>query len=150
MSDVNPHALQELADLGVHVTVNNNIVAEKADILLLCTKPDHALPALRAAAPSLRPSTLVVSIAAGLPLAALEGALPKGTRVARVMPNTPALVGLAASAFAMGTNCNEEDARKVQALMDSVGVGQTHNTADDRSTHPLRRSSAASHVSRPC
>ena len=44
-------------------------------------------------APFLKPRAPVLSIAAGVPVAVIEAHLPPGTRVVRVMPNTPALVG---------------------------------------------------------
>jgi hypothetical protein len=65
---------------------------------------------------------LVISIAAGIPLASLEGALPPGTRCARVMPNTPVLVGEGASVYAMGGAATEADAGVVDAMLGSVGL----------------------------
>lgn len=47
--------------------------------------------------------------------------LPPKSRVIRVMPNTPAVVRAAASAFSMGTACKEGDAEIVKDLLSTVG-----------------------------
>ena len=39
----------------------------------------------------------------------------------RVMPNTPCLIGQAASAYVLGTHATDDDAQKTYALMSSVG-----------------------------
>lgn len=64
---------------------------------------------------------LIISIAAGVTLATLESALP-GHRVIRVMPNTPCLVGEAASAFSLGKHATDADRTLVKTLLDAVGL----------------------------
>jgi len=64
---------------------------------------------------------LLVSIAAGVTLSALEGSLGGEAKVIRVMPNTPALVGASASAFALGSNATRDDAELASKLLGSVG-----------------------------
>lgn len=65
---------------------------------------------------------LVVSIAAGITISAIEAAVPPGTRVLRVMPNTPALVGVGASAIAAGTHATDDDLAWAMSMFESVGV----------------------------
>jgi pyrroline-5-carboxylate reductase len=67
--------------------------------VLLAVKPQTMAAALPRVAPLAGPDTLFLSIAAGLPLAWFEAALPRGTPVARAMPNTPAAVGRGISAL---------------------------------------------------
>lgn len=64
----------------------------------------------------------VVSIAAGVTVATIESALPEGTPVLRVMPNTPALVGLGASAVAPGSSASADDLAWARGILDSIGV----------------------------
>lgn len=64
----------------------------------------------------------VLSIAAGVPLAALEAAAGPGVAVIRSMPNTPALVGEGASALAGGTSATEEDLAWAEQILASVGT----------------------------
>ena len=77
---------------------------------------------LAEARPHFTDKHLLVSIAAGVTLARMESVLPPGARVVRVMPNTPALVGASASAFALGKSAIAEDGQLAQKLFSSVGV----------------------------
>lgn len=133
LSDLNPHttSLSELESLGAYVTSDNAAVASRSSVLFLATKPDAIVPALErlVADRHLRHDTLVVSIAAGVTLAALEAATPVGTRLVRVMPNTPALVGLSASAYTLGRHCTKDDAFVVQTMLDSIGTGTKRQIA---------------------
>jgi hypothetical protein len=65
---------------------------------------------------------LVISIAAGVTLAQLQAPLAEGTRVVRVMPNTPAMVGASATAYALGSGCQPADGPWVNRLFSAVGV----------------------------
>jgi len=85
-------------------------------------KPDQTLPLLQEVRKHFGERHLLISIAAGVPLAKLEDALPGGARLVRVMPNTPALVGASASAFALGKSALPEDGALAQRLFSSVGV----------------------------
>lgn len=95
--------------------------ARRADVLVVAVKPQDIDPLLAELAPVVGPSTLVVSLAAGLPTSLYEEALPAGVPVVRVMPNTPLLVGEAMSAIAAGTHAGEEHMDLVEALLSSVG-----------------------------
>lgn len=81
-------------------------VANKADVIVIAVKPYGVVPVLQEISPVIdaagSSTKVVVSIAAGITLEAIEGALPNGTRVVRCMPNTPCLVGEAAVGFARG------------------------------------------------
>lgn len=63
----------------------------------------------------------VLSIAAGVPVSAMEAELPAGTRVLRAMPNTPALVGAGASALAGGSLADDDDVAWATAVLGAVG-----------------------------
>ena len=56
-----------------------------------------------------------------MPLGRIENALPAGIRVVRVMPNTPCLVGQAASAYTGGRWARGEDLERVGKIFSSVG-----------------------------
>ena len=95
--------------------------AARSDIVVLAVKPQDITPVLAELAPALRPGTLVVSLCAGLPTALFEGALPAGTPVVRVMPNTPMLVGEAMSAISAGTHATDDQLATVEKMLASVG-----------------------------
>ncbi len=105
---------------GVTV-VSNAQAAERADTLVLVVKPQDMGVVLAEVAGSIRPGTLVVSLAAGVTTAYLEKRLPAGTPCVRVMPNTPALVDQGMAAVAAGTSCDEEHLERAEALLRAVG-----------------------------
>jgi pyrroline-5-carboxylate reductase len=110
------------AEIGAKTVVANIDVAKFANILILATKPDQVPAALAEISASFTKNHLLISIAAGVTLAKLEGALPAGSRVIRVMPNTPALVGEGASAFTLGKSATTADGELAKKLLSAVGV----------------------------
>ncbi len=122
-SDVVPAAGQAFAQAtGAQVLADNEAVAAAAEVLILAVKPDQVASVLAQLRPVLSAERhLLVSIAAGIPLAAMESAAP-GQRFIRVMPNAPALVGASASAFVTGSAARAEDARTAARLLESVGL----------------------------
>jgi pyrroline-5-carboxylate reductase len=96
---------------------------EGCEVILLCTKP-HDIPAALAAASESSGGNplLVISIAAGITIAALEAAAAGSIRIIRAMPNTPALVGKGAAGYCLGTRATCEDAETARLLLGSVGL----------------------------
>lgn len=122
-TDTRKERLDELhAKHGVRVGQDNAEAAGWADVVVLSTKPqvfDRLLPDV---ARGVRGETLVISIAAGVPVAAIEALLPPATRVVRTMPNTPCLVDAGATAIAAGSYASAEDVELARKLFASVGV----------------------------
>ena len=109
-------------ETGVRFTNDNVGLVESSDIVVLAVKPQVMDAVLKEIAVAPLEGKVMVSIAAGVPLSRIEGLLPDGTRVVRVMPNTPCLVGQAASAYAGGRWAREEDLERVGKILSSVGV----------------------------
>jgi pyrroline-5-carboxylate reductase len=109
-------------EVGCKVTGWNGEVADFANLLIIAVKPDQVESVLRELAGKISEQHVVISIAAGVTLARLAAVLQSGMRVVRVMPNTPALVGASASAFALGGSASNEDAVLVQKIFSAVGV----------------------------
>jgi pyrroline-5-carboxylate reductase len=121
-SDVEASARQEFERATGGRTTGSNLEARaSAEVLFLAVKPDQVSGVLNELRPVTSDQHLTVSIAAGIRLAQLEAGLADGARVARVMPNTPALVGASASAFTVGRWATRADAALVQRLMGAVG-----------------------------
>jgi pyrroline-5-carboxylate reductase len=97
--------------------------AAGADVVVVAVKPHLVAGVLTDLTPTLRPESLVVSIAAGVSLERLAAALPEGQPVVRVMPNTPSLVGKGVSGIAPGPSATPEQAKQVVELMEAVGIG---------------------------
>ncbi len=122
-SDPHDAARKHFADeIGAKVAASNVEVAKFANVLILATKPDQVAAALAEISGAFTKNHLLISIAAGVTLAKLEAALPAGARVIRVMPNTPALVGAGASAFALGKSATAADGELAKKLLSAVGV----------------------------
>jgi pyrroline-5-carboxylate reductase len=121
-SDPLPPARASLeAETGIAVFESNLAVAERSDVLVLAVKPQSMRGVLHELRPAVSEKHLVISIAAGITITSLvEGLGPSG-RVVRVMPNTPALVGEGASAYALGPRVGPEDEAVVQACLAAVG-----------------------------
>ena len=92
-----------------------------ADVVVVATKPADVAASLESALPSLGTATLVVSIAAGVTLGSIEAVVP-GRPVVRAMPNTPALVGRAATAIAPGRHAGETDLALAERILGAVGL----------------------------
>jgi pyrroline-5-carboxylate reductase len=122
-SDPTPEARNSFAQsTGCATTASNPEVPRFATVVLLAVKPDQVAEVLAEIRPHCTADHLVVSIAAGVSLRQIEESLPAGMRVVRAMPNTPALVGAAATAFATGQGASAEDARLVATLFSAAGL----------------------------
>jgi pyrroline-5-carboxylate reductase len=109
-------------ELGCKTTGWNVEVVDFAEVLIVAVKPDQVEGVLHELAGKITDEHLIMSIAAGVTLARLAGSLQAGARIIRVMPNTPALVGASASAFAVGGSATAEDAALAQTIFSAVGV----------------------------
>ncbi len=122
-SDVVPAAAEAFAaSTGGSIVDSNTAVADRSDVIVLSVKPQQMPEVLADLAPAVTSDHLVVSIAAGITLSTLAAALGSSTRLVRVMPNTPCLVGLSASAFAPGPAATDADAEQVARLLATVGI----------------------------
>jgi pyrroline-5-carboxylate reductase len=106
---------------GSKRAASNAEVVQQADVVFLAVKPQSFATAASEMKAAVTPQKLIVSILAGTTLAQLTAGL--GTqRIARVMPNTPALVGKGASGYACAAGCSPQDVEKVGQLLQAVGI----------------------------
>lgn len=110
-----------LRALGVNILASNLEVAAASDVLVLAVKPQAMPGVLAELEPVVGAAHLVISIAAGVPMATLAAGLGPKPRLARVMPNTPALVGEGAAGFALGANATADDEALVRRCFTAVG-----------------------------
>ncbi|MEW6594926.1 MAG: pyrroline-5-carboxylate reductase [Thermodesulfobacteriota bacterium] len=107
--------------IKTHATADK--VWQECEIVILAVKPQVVKAVLAESRELVTVSHLIISIAAGVPLALLEGCLSHcRARVVRVMPNTPALVLAAASALSPGRYATEKDLACAKAIFDAVGT----------------------------
>jgi pyrroline-5-carboxylate reductase len=121
--DPSPGAVQQLSELIPEVTIapSGEAVVAEADITFLAVKPQRMEAVARGVAPAVSDRSLIVSIAAGIPLARLAEWLGSD-RLIRVMPNTPCLVGDGASGYCAAAGATESDVEVVGSLLGSVGL----------------------------
>jgi len=107
---------------GIRTTQDNLAAAREADIVVLSVKPQAMDKLVVQVAPALDQRKLIISVAAGVPIAALERRLGAGARIIRTMPNTPSLVGAGACALSPGEHASEEDLAVASRIFQAVGI----------------------------
>ncbi len=121
-SDISEDTLEAIQNkYKVSTTTDNIEVARKSEIVIYATKPQILGSVLKETAGALDQSKLVISIAAGVPLAAIALGLQKELRLIRVMPNICAFVKESATAIAAGEFASKDDVALARAIFDSVG-----------------------------
>jgi pyrroline-5-carboxylate reductase len=121
LTDKIPAMAEELARrTGTRALPNNSNVAAEAEALILCVKPDDVPQALREAGDL--SGKLLLSIAAGVRLGRLREWSGGTPRLIRVMPNTPALIGQGAAAYAPGEGATDEDMEVADRIFGAIGL----------------------------
>jgi pyrroline-5-carboxylate reductase len=121
-TDIREDRLEELRGRYGVRTMQSNIEAVAAsEVVIYAVKPQLMAEVLKETADQLDMSKVVISIAAGVPLRAIESLLHKDLRLIRVMPNIAASVKESASALAAGKHARKEDVELAMAIFNSVG-----------------------------
>jgi len=120
--DVDTSRIQYLArTYGIQPSPDMGHLAGSKQLIVLAVKPQMMKSVLSDLRSHLSHHPLVISIAAGIPIADLIDGLVPGTRIIRVMPNTPALVLEGASAMARGPGVSDDDMAQALSLFRAVG-----------------------------
>jgi pyrroline-5-carboxylate reductase len=121
-SDVKAERLEQLrAAHGIRTTTDNHALVRESDVIVLSVKPQVIDKILAEVGGDVRKDQLIISVAAGVPIEAIEMRLPAGSHVVRSMPNTPATVQAGATAVAGGEHASEADLRLARQLFEAVG-----------------------------
>ena len=107
---------------GIQVLSDNDALCRLSDTVILAVKPQVCGSALKVIDAAQSAGKLFISIMAGVKSTAIEGMLGSGTRVVRVMPNTPSLVLAGASAISRGADATDEDLVLTRRIFDLVGT----------------------------
>ncbi len=122
VSDVSRASQERLAgELGCAGTCDNSEAVTGAAMVLIAVKPQYLDEAAAAFAPVLDAGVLVVSIAAGVTMARLEGLVGQHRKIVRVMPNLPAMVLAGMSSLTPNSNVSPEEIAYVKELFESFG-----------------------------
>ena len=120
-SDVMPERRQFMqTTYHIKTTGDNGELVAGSDILVLAVKPEVVSEVLRHIGPHTNDTKLVISIVAGLTVAAMATALGPGTRIVRTVPNTPVFVGEGMVALASDGPARDEDYAVTTAIFSPV------------------------------
>jgi pyrroline-5-carboxylate reductase len=123
--DLSDDRLKFWREAGLGATPGDNkSVCRSADLLVIAVKPQAVAGLLSDVASEIKDHHLIVSIAAGVTIARIEQLLGGKRRIVRVMPNTPCLVGAAASGISASHGVAADDLATVVKLFESVGVAR--------------------------
>ncbi|OEY66481.1 pyrroline-5-carboxylate reductase [Marinobacter sp. X15-166B] len=121
---------------GVSVTTDNRHCAEQGDVVVLAVKPQVMAQVCQDLAPVVQNTRpLVVSIAAGVTSDTLNAWLGGDLPVARVMPNTPSLVGKGAAGLSANDQVSEPQRQQVETIFSSIGTALW--VADESQLHAV-------------
>ncbi|MDR2800630.1 MAG: pyrroline-5-carboxylate reductase [Desulfovibrio sp.] len=118
----NPTAAAAAAASGISRAETAPALVEDADFVLIAVKPNYVAPLLREIEPKLRKDQLLLSIAAGVTLDSLREHSKGRCPAARIMPNTPALVGRGIFGLCFGSGVPEEKREAVRGLLKELGL----------------------------
>jgi len=113
---------------AIEVVADAAEAARRADFIVLAVKPQDAEKTVKSLGDLA--GKLLVSVCAGVTLKSLAAWAGAKAKIVRIMPNTPALVGCGATAYAAGKSATEADLARVEALFGAVG--EIHRVADEK------------------
>lgn len=121
-SDIRRQRLDEIqSQYGIHTSLDNGEVVNNADIIIFAVKPQILADVMKASSSTIDEQKLVISIAAGVPIAAMASWLPENTRLIRAMPNMCVMVQLGMTALVAGAHATAEDTQMTHEIFEAVG-----------------------------
>jgi len=107
--------------LGIETTLSNSQAVRKADMVLLCVKPQTVEEVLRQISDDLTPDHVIISVAASVTTQFMENILTKPVPVLRTMPNTPCFIKKGMTAIAPGRHATAEHVAQAQKIFNGIG-----------------------------
>ena len=111
------------SDFGIQTPTDNSDIVTQSDVLVLAVKPqviEEVLTPLSSLFDAHKP--LVISVAAGIPISSIETWANTNLAVIRVMPNTPALIGVGAAGLYANRRTSAEQRAAAESIIQSVGT----------------------------
>ncbi|QOC22420.1 pyrroline-5-carboxylate reductase [Wenzhouxiangella sp. AB-CW3] len=106
---------------GIEAHGENARAADGADVIMLAVKPQVMDSVLDSLKHSVRPETLVISVAAGVTLAQMARGLDGHRRSVRAMPNTPALYGAGITGMVADEGVTRDDRERTTQILGTAG-----------------------------
>lgn len=128
-TDVVPSVLKAAAKEGLKTAASTQELVDWADIVVVAVKPQVVDPVIADIAPAWKQDKILVSICAGVTIASYLQGLGDAAKVVRVMPNTPCLIGQAATAYDGSMQCEEWELELIHGIFAAVGKA-THRVPE--------------------
>ncbi|MEE1155574.1 MAG: pyrroline-5-carboxylate reductase [Acutalibacteraceae bacterium] len=122
--DLDTEKLNQMSQKGIITCTSANEVVDNCHFVVLAVKPQNYQEVLTGIKNSVKDSTIMVSIAAGISINYVLSTLEKNCGCVRVMPNTPLLLGCGATAVCPSENISDEDFAVVKSMFATSGVCQ--------------------------
>ncbi len=119
VSDRSEEALARYEAKGLFTCKDNNRVVARSELVFLAVKP-QVMPQVLSEIRQEAEGKIIVTIAAGIQVDTVAGALSGAKGVIRIMPNTPMLLGKGTIALCRGT-ATEEICQAVTGLLSGAG-----------------------------
>ncbi len=116
----NEYLMALVEETNINAALNNQQVVEQSNIVFICVKPQVFETTLQKLQTAFTRDHLVISIAAGVPLATIER-LTGNARCIRIMPNMPFQIGEGAAGYSLGTRNDNRDSEIVEIVFGSLG-----------------------------
>src|SRR5699024_10181996 len=112
-------AMEFKESLGVNVSYDDAELCADADYIVLASKPQNFKDVAKRIRPYLEEKTKLISVMAGIQILTIQEELGKGNSVARIMPNTNAMVQYSVNGIAFSDGFDNKD--ELIDLMASFG-----------------------------
>lgn len=124
--DLDREACEEKEKRYPQVSMTDSIgdLVAASEVIVVGVKPQGMSPVLEAVAERYSSDKIVISMAAGISMEWIRGYLGEGSKIVRIMPNTPAQVGEAMIAVCRGDGLTDEDMKKADAVLGPAGIAQ--------------------------
>lgn len=110
--------------LLINTTEEIGRVVDICDIIIVGVKPDGFPSVMPEVSPKWRSNKILVSMAAGIPITYIENLLPMGSKIIRIMPNTPAMVREGMVSVSRNNNISNQDMDTAMDIFRSVGLAE--------------------------
>lgn len=131
--DPNEEIQKVWRDLGTSTAASADEKLRQCNVWFFAIKPQIMADVVKQCQPWLKPDTLIISIAAGIPSQALSGWLTTNgqayNKIVRCMPNTPALIANGMTGMTAMAGVDDADKQLAEQLLQAVG--DTLWVADD-------------------
>nr|WP_236710259.1 pyrroline-5-carboxylate reductase [Legionella pneumophila] len=134
LSAASPSLSAGISKENIRTHYDNKEVAKDADIIILAVKPAQMREVVNEINPFISSGCLLISVAAGLSLTWFTKYCKKGQAVVRTMPNTPAIVGFAATSMIANEFVNEKQKKWAEQLFSSIGITDWVKDEEDMDT----------------